>query len=224
MPQSFFLISILIWLEQQTHIKNKQINIMNALRSKLTSQLIINKRTVLKSMALSTMMTATTSVTMTLCEGGKENKNDDNNNNNDKMAKIIAIASNTNNLDLDSLGQMLGSNVQDAIDSGIPTQISYGFLCGYSSGYALKKVGKVASVIFGLGFVTLQSLSYAGYLTIDHGALKKDVEKALDLNKDGVVDDKDAAVAYNKLMDVLQFNMTGGSGFAAGFLGGMRSG
>ena len=66
------------------------------------------------------------------------------------------------NFDVDAIGQNIGSKAQEAIDSGVPTQISYGFICGYSSGYALKKVGKAASVVFGLGFVGLQSLAYAG--------------------------------------------------------------
>jgi len=88
----------------------------------------------------------------------------------------------------------------------------------------MKKIGKVASVVFGLGFVTLQSLSYAGYINVDHKALQKDVENAFDLNNDGKVDDQDANIVYNKVMEVLQFNMTGGSGFAAGFVGGVRSG
>ena len=88
----------------------------------------------------------------------------------------------------------------------------------------MKKVGKLASGVFGLGFVALQSLAYAGYIEINHSALKEDVERALDLNKDGKIDGDDADILYNQVMEVLQFNMTGGSGFAAGFLGGFKSG
>lgn len=189
---------------------------MNVFRSQITRQLTINKRVILKSMAFSTMMTTISSGTMTLCEGSN-NEND-----NDIMSQIKNMANGS--IDFDTIGQILGSKAQEAIDSGIPTQISYGFLCGYSSGYALKKVGKVASVVFGLGFMTLQSLAYAGYIQVDHSALKKDVEKVFDLNKDGVVDDKDGKLAYDQVMEVLQFNMTGGSGFAAGFMGGLKSG
>lgn len=128
------------------------------------------------------------------------------------------------NFDVDAIGQNIGSKAQEAIDSGVPTQISYGFICGYSSGVALKKVGKAASVVFGLGFVGLQSLAYAGYIQLDHGALKKDVEKVFDLNQDGKVDNDDVQLMYSKVMEILQFNMTGGSGFAGGFMGGFRSG
>lgn len=188
---------------------------MNALRSRISSHMIWNKNGALRSLALSTVISTTTGVGMiTACEGKQSDG--------DMFAKVKEIA--TTSLNVDAVGQLLGSKVQEAVDSGVPTQISYGFLCGYSSGFALKKVGKVASVVFGLGFVTLQSLSYAGYLQIDHSALKKDVENALDLNKDGKVDDDDAMIVYDKLMEILQFNMTGGSGFVAGFLGGFRSG
>ena len=39
--------------------------------------------------------------------------------------------------------------LQGAIDSGIPTQLSYGFIMGYCSGMALKKVGKLAATVAG---------------------------------------------------------------------------
>ena len=192
---------------------------MNAIRSKLTSQLnlLSHKNNASKSLILSTIVSTTGlgTTTITLCE----DKNDDDD---DILAKLKQVVNST--FDVDSFGHTLGSNAQEVIDSGVPTQISYGFICGYSSGFALKKIGKVASVILGLGFVTLQSLSYAGYIEVDHGKLKKEVENVLDLNNDGKLDDQDASSAYNKIMEVLQFNMSGGSGFVAGFVGGLRSG
>mmetsp|Transcript_15234 Transcript_15234/g.22806 ORF Transcript_15234/g.22806 Transcript_15234/m.22806 type:complete len:201 (-) Transcript_15234:291-893(-) len=200
---------------------------MNALRQTISSQMIRNRRGILQSMALSTALSATTATYTTsiaLCES----KDDDD----DILSKIkTAISENVNlsgidmdNLNMDAIGQTIGTKIQDAITTGVPTQISYGFVCGFSSGYALKKVGKIASVVFGLGFATLQSLAYAGYIEINHNQLKMDVEKVMDLNRDGKVDGDDANIAMDKVMKVLQFNMVGGSGFAAGFLGGVKSG
>jgi uncharacterized membrane protein (Fun14 family) len=123
-----------------------------------------------------------------------------------------------------SIAVSVGESFQAGIDSGIPTQLSYGFVSGYCSGYALKKVGKTAAFVFGLGFMSLQTLSYYGYVKVDHGQIRKDVENLLDLNDDGRVDGKDGELAYNHVMKVLQFNLPGGSGFAAGFVGGLRSG
>jgi uncharacterized membrane protein (Fun14 family) len=49
----------------------------------------------------------------------------------------------------DQFAAQAGSHIQSAVDSGIPTQLSYGFVCGYCSGYAAKKVGKAAAGILG---------------------------------------------------------------------------
>ncbi|KAL7576342.1 hypothetical protein ACA910_018158 [Epithemia clementina (nom. ined.)] len=124
----------------------------------------------------------------------------------------------------DDIAIAAGSKVQSAVDTGVPTALSYGFISGFCSGFALKKAGKVAASVLGLGFLAMQALAYNGYITVDHGKIRKDVEGILDLNKDGLVDDKDRAIAMEKLMEVLQFNMPSGGGFVVGFLGGLRSG
>jgi uncharacterized membrane protein (Fun14 family) len=173
------------------------------------------------------------------CQGRGNNKKDD-----DSEATSILPRDNDGNIDWNkalsqvkekatpgqggdiwhALAVSAGDTLQAGIDSGIPTQLSYGFISGYCSGYALKKVGRTAAVVFGLGFMSLQTLSYYGYVKVDHGQIRKDVESLLDLNQDGKVDRSDGELAYDKLMSVLQFNLPGGSGFAAGFVGGIRSG
>jgi uncharacterized membrane protein (Fun14 family) len=125
---------------------------------------------------------------------------------------------------LDSLARDAGSKISLAIETGIPSQLSYGFVCGYCSGYALKKIGKAGAIVFGLGFMTLQTLSYSGYIRVDHEKLKSDLYQNLDLNEDGKVNADDRDIALDKVMKVLQFNMPAGGGFAAGFVGGIRSG
>jgi hypothetical protein len=66
--------------------------------------------------------------------------------------------------------------------------------------------------------------SYMGYVQVDHGRLKEDMEGLLDLNSDGKVDKEDGDLAYNKVMKVLAFNLPAGGSFGAGFLGGLRTG
>ncbi|GFH49134.1 hypothetical protein CTEN210_05610 [Chaetoceros tenuissimus] len=168
-------------------------------------------------MAFSTAITTATSTsTIAFCQGKKGEDEED------AISKIKAIIS--SNIDVEAIGKNLGEKVNEAIATGVPTEISYGFVCGFSSGFALKKVGKVASIMFGLGFATLQTLSYAGYIDVDHSQLQKDVEKMMDLNSDGKIDAKDGEKVMDKVMEVLQFGMVGGGGFAAGFIGGFRSG
>ena len=89
---------------------------------------------------------------------------------------------------MDSFATQVGNKVQSAVETGIPTQVSYGFVCGYCSGYALKKIGKAGAIVFGLGFMTLQTLQYSGYITVDHDRMKNEVTKWMDFNEDGKVD------------------------------------
>jgi len=57
--------------------------------------------------------------------------------------------------------------VQGAIDSGVPTQLSYGFISGFCSGYALKKVGKAAATVLGTSFFLLAFFKiFCSHLTL----------------------------------------------------------
>ena len=70
--------------------------------------------------------------------------------------------------------------------------------------------------------MAVQFASYQGYIKVDYSGIQKVAEKALDVNGDGVVDEKDAEAALDKIYKVASFNMPGGGGFAAGFLLGLR--
>uniref|UniRef100_A0A7S4JYV9 EF-hand domain-containing protein n=1 Tax=Odontella aurita TaxID=265563 RepID=A0A7S4JYV9_9STRA len=158
-------------------------------------------------------------VTIATCDGGNEE---------DIFSRVRKMMGGEEavglNGQIDALAKQVGSKVADAVETGVPTQLSYGFVCGYCSGYALKKVGKGAAVVLGLGFMTLQTLNYSGYIQVDHEKLKKDVEGLMDLNNDGKIDEKDLAEASDKIMEVMSFGLPSGCGFAAGFWGGLRSG
>jgi len=53
------------------------------------------------------------------------------------------------------------------------------------SGFALKKLGKLAAFGFGSLFVLLQGLAYSGYIDVNYGKLESDVSNVLDRNHDG---------------------------------------
>ncbi|CAB9520663.1 FUN14 domain-containing protein [Seminavis robusta] len=124
---------------------------------------------------------------------------------------------------VDSMVSGMGEKFQETLETGVPTQITYGFIAGYCSGMAMKRVGQAAATVLGIGFVTLQTLNYYGYIEISHDKFKSTVENALDLNKDGKVDKSDIQRSFDKLMGVLSYNVPSGGGFVAGFLGGVRS-
>ena len=76
----------------------------------------------------------------------------------------------------------------------------------------------------GLGFMTLQTLAYKGYIQIDHGKLKEEMYNMMDFNKDGQIDLDDGQIALQEILKVLQYGVPSGSGFGAGFISGIRSG
>ena len=46
-----------------------------------------------------------------------------------------------------------------------------GFLCGLAAGYALKKIGKVLAVVFGVFVLALMYLQYKGIITVHYDKL-----------------------------------------------------
>ena len=47
---------------------------------------------------------------------------------------------------------------------------------GYCSGYCVKKVSSVIAFLVGATFVTLQTLSYNGYVNVDYDKIQKGAE------------------------------------------------
>ncbi len=102
-------------------------------------------------------------------------------------------------------------------------EIGYGFIMGYSSGFCIKKFSKVAA--FGVGgiFILVQTLSYNGYATINQDKISDDVKDILDLNHDGMVDEKDVQIAFDKVETMLSYSMPAGGGFTSGLVIGLRA-
>lgn len=92
---------------------------------------------------------------------------------------------------------------------------------GFTCGYALKKVGEKAAYSIGVMFITIQTLQYLGYITIDYGKVQDDVEKSLDVNNDGKLDVNDFLIIWRELKAVLTASLPSASGFVTGMAMGM---
>ena len=66
---------------------------------------------------------------------------------------------------------------------------------GYCSAMALKKVGKALAVIFGLGFIGMQTAASTGYIAVDWTKISDDIKKKADTNADGSIDAEDVKVS-----------------------------
>lgn len=106
--------------------------------------------------------------------------------------------------------------------SALVAQCTFGSVAGFCSGFMLKRVGKAAALTVGAGFMVVQALSYSGYVHIEWDRVHKDVVKVLDVDGDGKLTEKDVHSAWEKLLEVAQFNLPSTSGFVAGLVLGLR--
>jgi FUN14 domain-containing protein 1 len=72
--------------------------------------------------------------------------------------------------------------VESALDKLKPilSQVSFGSVLGYCSGMSLKKLGKAAAFVIGVGFIGVQSAVHAGYINVNWTKIKDDAIKPLD--------------------------------------------
>ena len=95
-------------------------------------------------------------------------------------------------------------------------QISFGALAGFATGYALKKVGRVALVIFGLLFIAVQLLAYYGVVQVDWLRIQS--------YADPLLKRESLQGFFNSLVSILTNNVPFAGAFVPGFLLGLRFG
>ena len=95
-------------------------------------------------------------------------------------------------------------------------QISFGALAGFATGYALKKIGRTAIVIFGLLFITIQLLAYTGVVRVDWLRIQQYADPLLSKNS--------LQGFFNGLTGILTNNVPFAGAFIPGFLLGLRYG
>ena len=95
-------------------------------------------------------------------------------------------------------------------------QISFGALAGFATGYALKKIGRVALVIFGLLFIAVQLLAYYGVVQVDWLRIQS--------YADPLLKRESLQGFFNSLVSILTNNVPFAGAFVPGFLRGLRFG
>ena len=95
-------------------------------------------------------------------------------------------------------------------------QISFGALAGFATGYALKKIGRVALVIFGLLFIVVQLLAYYGVVQVDWLRIQSFADPLLKRES--------LQGFFNSLVSILTNNVPFAAAFIPGFVLGLRFG
>lgn len=104
-------------------------------------------------------------------------------------------------------------------------QVSLGSVAGFTSGYAVKKISKLAAVFVGLSFITIQVARYYGIVdNVDWKGLESKLVTALDADGDGRVTGSDLKAHFDKAVAILGFNLPSGAAFSTAFVLGLRYG
>jgi len=103
-------------------------------------------------------------------------------------------------------------------------QMTIGTFLGFSSGYCLKKVGKVAAVAVGALFILTQALQYSGYVDVNWTYIQHEVELTLDQDGDDDFDKDDFIILCQTILKVLRYNLPSATGFTPAFIFGFTYG
>jgi len=117
-----------------------------------------------------------------------------------------------------------GATFQDVFaENALPCgkEIGIGLVAGYTSGVAMRTVGKIAAIAVGGAFIFLQSMAYSGYIQVDWKKIESGYKTLLDVDADGEVTTNDITRAMDKIKNVLMWNLPSGAGFTGGLYYGM---
>ncbi|KAI8614263.1 FUN14 family-domain-containing protein [Chytriomyces sp. MP71] len=103
-------------------------------------------------------------------------------------------------------------------------EISVAAVFGVCSGFATKKIAKGAGLAVGLGFMSLQALTYTGVVKVDWEQIETQVAKGLDADGDGKITQNDFKLMGLRLIHNLGRDLPSAGGFAGGFFLGFSRG
>ena len=95
-------------------------------------------------------------------------------------------------------------------------QIGFGVIAGFVTGYALKKAGKLLAIVLGVIFVVVQLLAWAGFVTVNWGAVQDNVEPLLH--------NESLQSGWAQLVELLTHNIPFAASFIPGLVYGLKKG
>lgn len=104
----------------------------------------------------------------------------------------------------------------------ILANIGFSGVLGACSAAALKSVGRIMAAFLGLGFISLQVLTYTGIVTVNWTKVHETAKRVLDTNGDGRLDVDEYKRSLKRGLIMLSQGIPSTSGFLAGFLLGLR--
>ncbi|MEX2541935.1 MAG: FUN14 domain-containing protein [Trueperaceae bacterium] len=95
-------------------------------------------------------------------------------------------------------------------------QLTFGAVAGFVVGYALKKVGKLVALAFGILFVAIQALAFYGLITVNWGEVRG--------RFDPLLEPRSLDRAWRSLVAMLTYNITFAAAFVPALIIGLKRG
>ena len=118
---------------------------------------------------------------------------------NDNIIPLIPSSSKSLFGDGNSNSGLSNFNFYDMPPHQVVSRLGIGFVAGYSSGYFIKKATNTIMFFAGGTILTMQTLSYFGYIKINYDKIRNDFNRFFDLNNDGFANNKDLDVMYDQV-------------------------
>jgi len=116
-----------------------------------------------------------------------------------------------NNVNLDTAE--VDSFVSNSFFVKIVAMLGFGGLCGFVTGFALKKVARIFAVILGVIFIVIQFFAFKGWITVDWNQIAKSTD---------LFTGEGASRVMKSILNVLTTNLPFGSSFLVGLFMGVK--
>ena len=116
-----------------------------------------------------------------------------------------------NNIQLDTTE--VNSFISNSFFVKIIAMLGFGGLCGFVTGFALKKVARIFAVILGVIFIVIQFFAFKGWISVDWDQIAKSTD---------LFTGEGASRVMKSLLNVLTTNLPFGSSFLVGLFMGVK--
>gem|GEM_PF-6734371 len=116
-----------------------------------------------------------------------------------------------NKIDLDTTE--IDSFISDSLFVRIVAMLGFGGICGFVTGFAVKKVARIFAVILGIIFVVIQFFAFKGWVVVDWNQIAQSSD---------LFTGEGASRYMRELIDVLSTNLPFGSSFLVGLFMGVK--
>ncbi|MCK9225354.1 MAG: FUN14 domain-containing protein [Candidatus Muirbacterium halophilum] len=105
------------------------------------------------------------------------------------------------------------SAISNSFIAKLITMLGFGGLCGFVTGFALKKIARIFAVILGVIFISIQLFAFNGWISVDWNAISQSTD---------IFTSSGMSKITKNLLNILTTNLPFGSSFLIGLFMGFK--